>query len=296
MAIYLVRSGGGDRLLVPEDRPLIVGRGDKGVDLQLDDDRVSRVHLSARDVSGQIILTDLESSNGTIVNGVAIQGAVTVLPGSVIELGGVTLRLVDEPAGAPAVDVVPTSTDRAEPPGARAHPLFQTIIDEAVDATQAGTGWLLAAEGRHLKVLAVAAGSSAHVGQSVTIGGARGLALTMGQTSAQQPPHGDHTNEGGGGALGVPKSLLAAPCGNEDTVGVLEVASKEGDAAFNFEDIELLTSLATIAGSAIAEFEADTSAVRPPSQVGADLMELSASDPDLYRDVVRVIESMLGHR
>jgi pSer/pThr/pTyr-binding forkhead associated (FHA) protein len=280
-------------MLVPEDRALIVGRGGGDpVDLQVDDDRVSRVHFSAQEINGQIVIVDLGSSNGTIVNGMKIEGAVTTLPGSVIEFGGIVVRLVDEQAGVPTAgfDVA------TEPPGGLAHPLFQTIIDEAVDATQAATGWLLAAEGRHLKVLAVAAGSSARVGQSITIDGVRGLALAMGQTSAQQPPEGDRTNEGAGGAAGVPPSVLASPCGDEDTVGVLEMAGKEGSAAFTFEDIELLTSLATIAGAAIVELEGNTSEITPPAQVGADLAALAESDPILYRDVVRVIGSMLGQR
>ena len=49
-------------------------------------------------------------------------------------------------------------------------------------------------------------------------------------------------------------------------------------------------------GIAIVELEGNTSEITPPAQVGADLAALAESDPILYRDVVRVIGSMLGQR
>ena len=52
--------------------PLTIGREeDNGV--QLNDERVSRFHAKVQEDDGQVILTDLESTNGTRVNGHPIQ-------------------------------------------------------------------------------------------------------------------------------------------------------------------------------------------------------------------------------
>jgi pSer/pThr/pTyr-binding forkhead associated (FHA) protein len=312
MPSYLVRPNGGDRHLVPTGQPLVVGRGGGSeVDLRIDDERVSRVHLSVQEIDGHIVVSDLGSSNGTIVNGVAIEGSVTALPGSVIEFGGVALRLIADES--PSTDVTvraaddDTEADQAGPAAGSdqdtddvatqfAHPIFQTIVEEAVHAAEAQSGWLLAAEGRHLKVLAVGGTGTARVGQSVTIDGVRGLALAMGQASAQQPSPGDRSNDGAGGAAGVPTSVLACPCGDDDTVGVLEIAGRTGGGQFTLEDIELVSSLAAIAGTAIVEIEDDTSELTSPAQLSVELTALAESDPKLYRDVVRIMRALAGQR
>ena len=51
-------------------KPLcVVGRG-PGCDLFLDEANVSRRHASISEFNGKFLLTDLESSNGTAVNGI----------------------------------------------------------------------------------------------------------------------------------------------------------------------------------------------------------------------------------
>lgn len=52
--------------------PITIGR-EEGNAVQLNDDRVSRYHLKIQEDDHQLVLTDLESTNGTRVNGEDIQ-------------------------------------------------------------------------------------------------------------------------------------------------------------------------------------------------------------------------------
>ncbi len=52
--------------------PITIGR-EEGNAVQLNDDRVSRYHLKIQEDDQQLVLTDLESTNGTRVNGEDIQ-------------------------------------------------------------------------------------------------------------------------------------------------------------------------------------------------------------------------------
>ena len=52
--------------------PLTIGR-EEGNSLRLSDERVSRFHVKVQQDDGDIILTDLESTNGTRVNGHVVQ-------------------------------------------------------------------------------------------------------------------------------------------------------------------------------------------------------------------------------
>ena len=78
------------RLLIPSGgAPVIIGRA-AGVSLRLDDESISRHHCSlARRENGQLVLADLGSANGTMVNGRELQqgSAVEVSSGDVIKLG-----------------------------------------------------------------------------------------------------------------------------------------------------------------------------------------------------------------
>jgi len=65
--------------------PLTIGREDDNA-IQLNDERISRCHLKIQADQGRIILTDLESTNGTRVNGLPTQMAV-LRPGDLISLG-----------------------------------------------------------------------------------------------------------------------------------------------------------------------------------------------------------------
>jgi pSer/pThr/pTyr-binding forkhead associated (FHA) protein len=78
---------GPDRGRVFEDlpTPVTIGR-EEGNSVQLNDERVSRFHLKIQDDESRLVLTDLESTNGTKVNGETVQLWV-LRPGDVVQLG-----------------------------------------------------------------------------------------------------------------------------------------------------------------------------------------------------------------
>jgi len=94
--------------------PLTIGR-EEGNTVQLNDERVSRFHLKIQEDDSKLVLTDLESTNGTKVNGETVQlwilrpGDVVMLGRSVLLYGSrdeiaqrlATLRGVDLAAGVP---------------------------------------------------------------------------------------------------------------------------------------------------------------------------------------------------
>jgi len=69
--------------------PLTIGR-EEGNLIQLNDERISRFHLKIQEDQRQIVLTDLQSTNGTKVNGENVQ-IWTLRPGDVIAVGRTVL-------------------------------------------------------------------------------------------------------------------------------------------------------------------------------------------------------------
>jgi len=65
--------------------PVTIGR-EEGNCIQLNDERVSRYHLKIYENSGTLLLTDLQSTNGTRVNGEDVQ-VWALRPGDVVMLG-----------------------------------------------------------------------------------------------------------------------------------------------------------------------------------------------------------------
>ncbi len=69
--------------------PLTVGR-EEGNPVQLNDERISRFHLKIQEDDGKLVLADLESTNGTKVNGENVHLCI-IRPGDVISLGRTVL-------------------------------------------------------------------------------------------------------------------------------------------------------------------------------------------------------------
>jgi hypothetical protein len=78
---------GADRGRVYADlpTPVTIGR-EEGNTIQLNDERISRYHLKLQDDAERIVATDLESTNGTRINGEGIQVRI-VRDGDLISLG-----------------------------------------------------------------------------------------------------------------------------------------------------------------------------------------------------------------
>ncbi len=85
----------GERVAV--ESQLVLGRGD--VDLALEDLDVSHRHALLRAVDGALEIEDLESRNGTYVNGMRIRTPTVLSAGDVVRVGTTVLEVVGERAG-----------------------------------------------------------------------------------------------------------------------------------------------------------------------------------------------------
>jgi GAF domain-containing protein len=175
-------------------------------------------------------------------------------------------------------------------------PTYQAIVDQAVRATGASTGWLLAVTGSTLRVTAMAGLAAQHhpIGLELAPTGARGYVLSSAQPAALMPQPNDRANDGAAGFPGVPPSVVAVPCGDETPVGVLELAGKAGASPFTFDDIEAVALLASVAGAALSERNDVSIPVAAPADLVIGLERLAATDPRRYADTAQAIELLLG--
>lgn len=80
-----------------DGRPLTIGRA-ADADVVVADPLVSRHHARLAPRSGRLVITDLGSTNGTLVNGQAVRESV-VGPGDRVQLGGTRLEIIAPGAG-----------------------------------------------------------------------------------------------------------------------------------------------------------------------------------------------------
>ena len=179
-------------------------------------------------------------------------------------------------------------------------PVLQAIVRSATEATGAGEGWLLAVEDNDLRAVA-AAGTQPGQALDVVVPGtssAAGYAAASGEPIVLSPGSRDpRLGEGIAAALGrQPTSLLCVPCGTEQAVvGVLELIDKVGGGPFSFDDLELATILAEIAGAALAAAGATARPVATPDELATELRTLALNDPERYEAVATVLEALLAH-
>ena len=98
----IVGKATGTRIPI-RDEGLVLGRGESGDGALAGDPELSRRHATISADDGRVIVEDLGSTNGTLVNGQAISAPTPAAPGDTIEVGSTTLRvLAQRPRPAPA--------------------------------------------------------------------------------------------------------------------------------------------------------------------------------------------------
>jgi serine phosphatase RsbU (regulator of sigma subunit) len=91
-------EGKARKVRLPINTPLLVGRGASN-HIVLDDPRISRQHARFAPENGGPVLYDLNSANGTIVNGVSVTKH-KLMPDDVIRFGRYTFRIEEQPGAA----------------------------------------------------------------------------------------------------------------------------------------------------------------------------------------------------
>ncbi|WP_437837348.1 sigma 54-interacting transcriptional regulator [Sorangium sp. So ce1153] len=134
--LLVIDSASSRRVDLPRDGSLIVGRSPE-VDIRIDARGVSRQHARVIVTNGEVQIVDLDSHNGTLVNGHRLAGSRVLYPGEVVTVGDTILTLWREPQA-----VSPSAVDLG-----RFHQRLGEELERANDYA------------RPLAVLAVALGS-----------------------------------------------------------------------------------------------------------------------------------------
>ena len=108
--LVVIRGRSASQVLKLGDGITTVGRSE-GCTLRIRSSQVSRKHCEIFEKKGLLLVKDLGSSNGTIVNGKKVEGQRVVEPGDVLLIGSVKLRV------AKAGEVIATPAAAAKPSG-----------------------------------------------------------------------------------------------------------------------------------------------------------------------------------
>jgi hypothetical protein len=88
----------GETYRIPEDRAFTIGR-DACNDIRLHDRKLSRIHCQIEVIGGKCQITDLNSTNGTIVRDARIDAETNLDLGDEVVIGTSRLRLIEEASG-----------------------------------------------------------------------------------------------------------------------------------------------------------------------------------------------------
>ena len=110
MPAVVVTSGPETGRRVELDLELAIGRQD--TDLVVEDPEVSRRHAVLRRSDGSVIVEDLDSTNGTFVNGERIRSPIAVGPGDQIRVGQTTLEIEPDPRADDTIVSTPPPPDQ----------------------------------------------------------------------------------------------------------------------------------------------------------------------------------------
>lgn len=177
------------------------------------------------------------------------------------------------------------------------NPVLDAVLRSAAEATGATAGWLVGVDGRELVVMSATGSVGVQlVGRRIPSGmGAVGYAVASGQPLALTPNADDPRLDDDllREVPGPTTAVLCVPCGGEDAVhGALQLVNKAGGGSFDFDDVELATLLAGIAGTAIESADAGPAAPTP-QQLFGELARFADSDPAGYAAVARLVGALL---
>ncbi|HMN97091.1 MAG TPA: ATP-binding protein [Phycisphaerales bacterium] len=133
---------------LPPDEPQLIGRSSEA--LPISDHAVSRRQAELTPDGGAWYLRDLESANGTFVNGTAIVGRVRLAPGDEIRCGSTVMRFASEPDREPPSPISLLGPDEID------HAVTSHIgPDEPASAAGSASGGAdaLRIAGEHLRVI-----------------------------------------------------------------------------------------------------------------------------------------------
>lgn len=115
-----VVSGNATGMSIVVDDELVIGRHAEGPGRLADDEEISRTHARITvDAAGYCAIEDLDSTNGTLVNGLRISAPQVLSVGDTLELGQTTLVVKEVPT--PVALEKPARGERLQPtvvPGA----------------------------------------------------------------------------------------------------------------------------------------------------------------------------------
>lgn len=127
MARLLLESGG-ERREIKVAGSITVGRS-QTAGVYLDDKTLSREHTKFYIENGKFFVRDLESKNGTFLNGAPIKNTQPLKPGDKIKIGVATFTVIAEDGSMPAV-----SAPVASAPAPRVHAASVTATAQASPA------------------------------------------------------------------------------------------------------------------------------------------------------------------
>ncbi len=125
--IIVVKQEGRTPLYVQVREPLEIGRECDGI--LLVDGQASRRHALLTPRGDSVLVEDLGSTNGTLLDGTRISSAVVLLPSAIVRIGDTVVQLVTDRAGAAVPAAAGAGPSRStivtgSPPAADAEPAF----------------------------------------------------------------------------------------------------------------------------------------------------------------------------
>ena len=138
--LLVVRGRSSSQALKLVDGITTIGRQDD-CHLRIKSSSVSRKHCELFEKKGMLLVKDLGSSNGTIVNGKKISGQQVLEPGDELTIGGIKLKVAkighappSKPSPAPAPASPPPKAQAKPAPAAKSDDDFDIDFDSLPDA------------------------------------------------------------------------------------------------------------------------------------------------------------------